>query len=119
MKHHPQGARERFKELQQTDDGNKALSSAFGVDKSLRRRAIVVEQWNLRAGFLGCGRKRKRNLRRRAKNAAHRVDDIEFVFEIGSGLFSEDRQLQSLLGERDKAIEDVKEEKEAAKSHGS
>lgn len=36
----------------------------------------------------------------------------EFAFEIGSGLLNEVRRLQSLLGERDKAIEDMKEEKD-------
>ncbi|KAH9177580.1 hypothetical protein EDB89DRAFT_2218243 [Lactarius sanguifluus] len=40
---------------------------------------------------------------RRAKNAAHRADDVEFAFEIGSGLLTE---------ERDKAIQDMKEEKD-------
>ncbi|KAF8636910.1 hypothetical protein AX17_003161 [Amanita inopinata Kibby_2008] len=49
---------------------------------------------------------------RRAKNAAHRADDVEFAFEIGSGLLTEVRRLQSLLGERDKAIQDIKEEKD-------
>ncbi|KAG7448461.1 uncharacterized protein BT62DRAFT_945930 [Guyanagaster necrorhizus] len=49
---------------------------------------------------------------RRAKNAAHRADDVEFAFEIGSGLLNEVRRLQSLLGERDKAIQDMKEEKD-------
>jgi hypothetical protein len=37
---------------------------------------------------------------------------IEFAFEIGSGLLTEVRRLQSLLGERDKAIQDMKEEKD-------
>ena len=37
---------------------------------------------------------------------------IEFAFEIGSGLLTEVRRLQSLLGERDKAIQDTKEEKD-------
>ncbi|KAM6503344.1 coiled-coil protein [Amanita muscaria] len=49
---------------------------------------------------------------RRAKNAAHRADDVEFAFEIGSGLLTEVRRLQSLLAERDKAIQDIKEEKD-------
>ena len=43
------------------------------------------------------------------------VDDrppLEFAFEIGSGLLTEVRRLQSLLGERDKAIQDLKEEKD-------
>jgi hypothetical protein len=37
---------------------------------------------------------------------------IEFAFEIGSGLLTEVRRLQSLLGERDKAIQGMKEEKD-------
>ncbi|EJD03472.1 uncharacterized protein FOMMEDRAFT_20543 [Fomitiporia mediterranea MF3/22] len=49
---------------------------------------------------------------RRAKNAAHRANDVEFAFEIGSSLLTEVRRLQSLLGERDKAIQDMKEEKD-------
>jgi chromosome segregation ATPase len=36
----------------------------------------------------------------------------EFAFEIGSGLLTEVRRLQSLLAERDKAIQDSKEEKD-------
>lgn len=39
-------------------------------------------------------------------------DPTEFAFEIGSGLLTEVRRLQSLLGERDKAIQDAKEEKD-------
>ena len=37
---------------------------------------------------------------------------VEFAFEIGSGLLTEVRRLQSLLAERDKAIQDIKEEKD-------
>jgi hypothetical protein len=36
----------------------------------------------------------------------------EFAFEIGSGLLTEVRRLQDLLGERDKAIQDIKEDKD-------
>jgi hypothetical protein len=36
----------------------------------------------------------------------------EFAFEIGSGLLTEVRRLQALLAERDKAIQDNKEEKD-------
>jgi hypothetical protein len=36
----------------------------------------------------------------------------EFAFEIGSGLLTEVRRLQSLLVERDKAIQDMKEDKD-------
>ena len=47
---------------------------------------------------------------------AHGLKDtlrnIEFAFEIGSGLLTEVRRLQSLLAERDKAIQDMKEEKD-------
>ena len=38
--------------------------------------------------------------------------NLEFAFEIGSGLLTEVRRLQSLLAERDKAIQDMKEEKD-------
>lgn len=41
-----------------------------------------------------------------------RIVRVEFAFEIGSGLLTEVRRLQSLLGERDKAIQDMKEEKD-------
>jgi predicted nucleic acid-binding Zn-ribbon protein len=40
------------------------------------------------------------------------VWDSEFAFEIGSGLLTEVRRLQSLLAERDKALQDMKEEKD-------
>ncbi|KAE9399818.1 hypothetical protein BT96DRAFT_679715 [Gymnopus androsaceus JB14] len=44
---------------------------------------------------------------RRAKNAARRADDVEFAFEIGSGLLNEVRRLQALLAERDKEKVDL------------
>jgi len=37
---------------------------------------------------------------------------VEFAFEIGSSLLTEVRRLQSLLAERDKALQDMKEEKD-------
>jgi hypothetical protein len=37
---------------------------------------------------------------------------FEFAFEIGSGLPTEVRRLQDLLAERDKVIQNMKEEKE-------
>lgn len=40
------------------------------------------------------------------------TNSAEFAFEIGSGLLTEVRRLQSLLAERDKAIQDMKEEKD-------
>ncbi|EMD35304.1 hypothetical protein CERSUDRAFT_116103 [Gelatoporia subvermispora B] len=49
---------------------------------------------------------------RRAKNAAHRADDVEFAFEIGSGLLVEVRRLQALLAEKSKKLQDVEEEKQ-------
>ena len=36
----------------------------------------------------------------------------EFAFEIGSSLLTEVRRLQSLLGERDRIIQTMKEEKD-------
>ncbi|KAL1734245.1 hypothetical protein EV714DRAFT_281352 [Schizophyllum commune] len=53
---------------------------------------------------------------RRAKNAAHRADDVgkyhSAASPVSNGLLTEVRRLQSLLGERDKAIQDMKEEKD-------
>ncbi|OCH89225.1 hypothetical protein OBBRIDRAFT_888562 [Obba rivulosa] len=49
---------------------------------------------------------------RRAKNAAHRADDVEFAFEIGSGLLVEVRRLQALLAEKSRKLQDVDEEKQ-------
>ena len=37
---------------------------------------------------------------------------LEFAFEIGSSLLTEVRRLQSLLGERDKVIQNMKEERD-------
>lgn len=44
---------------------------------------------------------------RRSRNTAHRANDIEFATEIGQSLLIEVRRLQTLLAERDKAIEDL------------
>jgi hypothetical protein len=40
------------------------------------------------------------------------ISHAEFAFEIGSGLITEIRRLQSLLTERDKTLQDMKEEKD-------
>jgi hypothetical protein len=37
---------------------------------------------------------------------------VEFALEIGSGLLTEVRRLQSLLAERDKALQDMKKDKD-------
>ena len=37
---------------------------------------------------------------------------LEFAFEIGSGLLTEIRRLQSLLAERDKTLQDMKDERD-------
>ena len=42
----------------------------------------------------------------------------EFAFEIGSGLLTEVRRLQALLAERDKALQDLKEEKDDLERSG-
>ncbi|KAL7417326.1 hypothetical protein BDY24DRAFT_377484 [Mrakia frigida] len=49
---------------------------------------------------------------RRTRNAAHRTNDIEFATEIGQSLLVEVRRLQTLLSERDKALEDSHREVE-------
>ncbi|KAJ3538769.1 hypothetical protein NM688_g6472 [Phlebia brevispora] len=49
---------------------------------------------------------------RRAKNAAHRANDVEFALDIGNGLLLEVRRLQALLTEREQALQDMKEFKD-------
>ncbi|KAH7913300.1 hypothetical protein BJ138DRAFT_1124484 [Hygrophoropsis aurantiaca] len=114
-------ARERYRELAETiktwNSENAQLSSAFGSKR------INEQQSSPTLPISDVPRDREEPERnktpassaaqsRRAKNAAHRADDVEFAFEIGSGLLTEVRRLQSLLGERDKAIQDMKEEKD-------
>ncbi|KAH7097728.1 hypothetical protein BKA62DRAFT_715348 [Auriculariales sp. MPI-PUGE-AT-0066] len=50
--------------------------------------------------------------RRWAMNARHRANDVEFAFEIGSGLLPEVRRLQALLADRDKALQQLTQEKD-------
>ncbi|KAI9441435.1 hypothetical protein H4582DRAFT_2206842 [Lactarius indigo] len=112
--------RERYRELADTvrawDFGNVQLTTAFthsNVNGSLPSQPFGVheplrdepERPKPASGSSAAQT-------RRAKNAAHRADDVEFAFEIGSGLLTEVRRLQSLLAERDKAIQDMKEEKD-------
>lgn len=112
-------ARERYRELAETiaawDAENAQLSSAFGQKRPPTQHSSPVlpindlpreEPERSKASASSAAQSR------RAKNAAHRADDVEFAFEIGSGLLTEVRRLQSLLGERDKAIQDMKEEKD-------
>ncbi|KAL0069266.1 hypothetical protein AAF712_003630 [Marasmius tenuissimus] len=109
-------AAERLTELAETllqwDRENAILSSSFG--KSSASPSIPVAELP-REESVGERSKASTSAAaqsRRAKNAAHRADDVEFAFEIGSGLLNEVRRLQSLLGERDKAIQDMKEERD-------
>lgn len=115
-------ARIRYRELADTlvswDTENAQLSSAFGNSKrfvngkapspSVAFAELPREEPERSKNSAGTSAAQSR----RAKNAAHRADDVEFAFEIGSGLLTEVRRLQSLLGERDKAIQDMKEEKD-------
>ncbi|KAI0254640.1 hypothetical protein BJV78DRAFT_934674 [Lactifluus subvellereus] len=112
--------RERYRELADAvrawDFGNVQLTTAFtssNVNGSLTPQSIEAHE------PLRDEQERPKPVpgtsaaqSRRAKNAAHRADDVEFAFEIGSGLLTEVRRLQSLLAERDKAIQDMKEEKD-------
>ncbi|KAF8962640.1 hypothetical protein BDZ97DRAFT_2059572 [Flammula alnicola] len=116
-------ARERYRELADTimawDSENAQLSSAFG---SSSKRFLNGGSHSPAVPYTDLPREEPERTKaaagtsaaqsRRAKNAAHRADDVEFAFEIGSGLLTEVRRLQSLLGERDKAIQDMKEEKD-------
>ncbi|KAG6908006.1 hypothetical protein DXG01_006541 [Tephrocybe rancida] len=115
-------ARERYRELADTlvvwDSENAQLSTAFGSSKRVLNGKAASPSF----AFAELPREEPERTKpsagtsaaqsRRAKNAAHRADDVEFAFEIGSGLLTEVRRLQSLLGERDKAIQDMKEEKD-------
>ncbi|KAJ6472662.1 coiled-coil protein [Mycena vulgaris] len=117
-------ARDRYRELAETlmawDRENADLSSAFGSQRPPSPPApFEHERSNASATSSNTNTNGKTPAAttvaaqsRRAKNAAHRADDVEFAFEIGSGLLTEVRRLQSLLGERDKAIQDMKEEKD-------
>ncbi|KAH9823051.1 hypothetical protein DFH28DRAFT_880356 [Melampsora americana] len=49
---------------------------------------------------------------RRARNAQHRANDIEFATEIGQSLLGEVRRLQALLAEKEDELMEAKEEKE-------
>ncbi|KAF7316271.1 PH domain-containing protein [Mycena indigotica] len=113
--------RERYRELAETlrgwDQENAELSSGFGARRPpspppqpLAQLAADASRANVKTPGPAASSAAAQS--RRAKNAAHRADDVEFAFEIGSGLLTEVRRLQSLLGERDKAIQDMKEEKD-------
>ncbi|KAJ7064963.1 hypothetical protein C8F01DRAFT_1128938 [Mycena amicta] len=107
--------RERYRELAETlrgwDAENADLSSGFGSKRppSPLLPSLALDRPNANKTPAATNAAAQS---RRAKNAAHRADDVEFAFEIGSGLLTEVRRLQSLLGERDKAIQDMKEEKD-------
>lgn len=49
---------------------------------------------------------------RRARNAQHRANDIEFATEIGQSLLGEVRRLQALLADREEELMEAKEERE-------
>ncbi|KAJ3986490.1 hypothetical protein F5890DRAFT_1503685 [Lentinula detonsa] len=108
-------AKEKYQELADSlitwDAENAQLSSAFGkssVSPSIPIAQLPRDEPERSKASASSSVAQSR----RAKNAAHRADDVEFAFEIGSGLLNEVRRLQSLLGERDKAIQDMKEEKD-------
>ncbi|KAI0720816.1 hypothetical protein C8T65DRAFT_632906 [Cerioporus squamosus] len=102
--------RDKYRELVDSikawDAENEQLTSVFGskptngVHASASRHAEPSRTEHERAK--GAAGPSAAQSSRRAKNAAHRADDVEFAFEIGSGL----------LTERDKAIADMKEEKD-------
>ncbi|KAI8976653.1 hypothetical protein BD414DRAFT_539198 [Trametes punicea] len=114
--------RERYRELAEAikawDAENEQLTTVFGgakptngVNVPAARHGEQFRSEHERTKSTAAGPSAAQSSRR-AKNAAHRADDVEFAFEIGSGLLTEVRRLQSLLGERDKAIQDMKEEKD-------
>ncbi|KAH9946869.1 hypothetical protein B0H21DRAFT_891679 [Amylocystis lapponica] len=112
--------RERYRELADTikswDTENEQLSSVFGTklpeNDTLASPHMEISRTEVERAKASAAGPSAAQSSRRAKNAAHRADDVEFAFEIGSGLLTEVRRLQSLLAERDKAIQDMKEEKD-------
>ncbi|KAF9269698.1 hypothetical protein L218DRAFT_890468 [Marasmius fiardii PR-910] len=109
-------AKDKLAELTETlvqwDRENAVLSSAFGKSSSSPSMTVAELPREESVGERSKASTSAAAQSRRAKNAAHRQDDVEFAFEIGSGLLNEVRRLQSLLGERDKAIQDMKEERD-------
>ncbi|TFY60678.1 hypothetical protein EVJ58_g4992 [Rhodofomes roseus] len=108
--------RERYRDLADTvkhwDTENEQLSFLFNGSKAAPQLDLSREVERVDRSSKAAAGPSAAQSSRRAKNAAHRADDVEFAFEIGSGLLTEVRRLQSLLGERDKAIQDMKEEKD-------
>ncbi|KAI0697045.1 hypothetical protein BC835DRAFT_1339896 [Cytidiella melzeri] len=115
-------ARDKYRDLVDTikawDAENEQLSSTFGAKVNGSQAFPAVElsrteiERSVERSKVSASGTTAAQSSRRAKNAAHRADDVEFAFEIGSGLLTEVRRLQSLLAERDKAIQDMKEEKD-------
>ncbi|KAH8119686.1 hypothetical protein DFH11DRAFT_460464 [Phellopilus nigrolimitatus] len=107
----------RYRDLASTlkawDEENILLSSAFGDGTNGQQPSPSLPLPDLPQDQPSHGPSApSASQSRRAKNAAHRANDVEFAFEIGSSLLTEVRRLQSLLGERDKAIQDMKGEKD-------
>ncbi|EIW78667.1 hypothetical protein CONPUDRAFT_167623 [Coniophora puteana RWD-64-598 SS2] len=109
-------AKDKYRELIDTIKGwdaeNASLSGAFGGTSNGTPSVPKPSAESLHEHHERPAKTSSAAQSRRAKNAAHRADDVEFAFEIGSGLLTEVRRLQSLLGERDKAIQDMKEERD-------
>ncbi|KAF9445809.1 hypothetical protein P691DRAFT_762180 [Macrolepiota fuliginosa MF-IS2] len=116
-------ARVKYRELSDTilswDSENAQLSSAFGTSA---KRYTNGTQPSPSPAFAELPNEVPEHKRpsgsaagqsRRAKNAANRsFIDPEFAMDIGNNLLAEIRRLQSLLTERDKAIQDMKEERD-------
>lgn len=63
---------------------------------------------------MGAAQMAPSTLTRRQRNTAqHRAMDMEFATEIGQNLLVEVRRLQALLNERDRALSQLGEEKDA------
>lgn len=56
--------------------------------------------------------------RRARNNVQHRTNDIELATEIGQSLLSEVRRLQSLLGEKEEVLRELKGERDALELEG-
>ncbi|KAF7798463.1 hypothetical protein EIP86_009684 [Pleurotus ostreatoroseus] len=114
--------RDKLRELDETirswDAENEQLSVPLGVKVNGRPTSPPAEvsrgniaRTNERTKASATGTTAAQSSRR-AKNAAHRANDVEFALDIGNGLLLEVRRLQALLTEREQALQDMKEFKD-------
>ncbi|KAF9445800.1 hypothetical protein P691DRAFT_251059 [Macrolepiota fuliginosa MF-IS2] len=102
-------ARVEYRELSDTilswDAENVQLSAIFGVSTKPSLSSVFAEPPGEASDH-----KSPASQVRRTNNVAHRSINIEFAMVVGSNLLTEIGRLQTLLTEREKTIQDMKEE---------